>query len=195
MAERKQPKFLIISDKDNISLSVSKLLKETYGDDSVDIVKSPLAGRNEAREHKHDVIILNAPIENDLGDELAGTIAKLTYASVIMLIPEQIADRVNARVTDLGIFVLDKPLRKEDFLHGTEAAVLSAHRTKVLYEENQDLKRRIKDLQVVDQAKVLLVEYLKLSESQAHKYITQQAMELRKTKGEVARSIIKTYQT
>lgn len=97
------------------------------------------------------------------------------------------------KVNGTGVFVIRKPLKKADFLNSFHVAHLTSERSRILYDENVRLKRKIRELQTIDRAKVLLVEYLKLSEDQAHKYIEQQAMELRTTRGEVAQSIISTY--
>ncbi|WP_334294967.1 ANTAR domain-containing protein [Terrisporobacter hibernicus] len=39
-----------------------------------------------------------------------------------------------------------------------------------------------------------MIQYLKMSEEQSHKYIEKQAMDLRITKVEVAKNILKTYE-
>ena len=90
--------------------------------------------------------------------------------------------------------MLEKPLHKEEFRNAVELALLFSRRNRTLYEENARLRERIRELKIVDRAKVLLVEYLKLSEDQAHRYIEQQSMELRKSRAEVAQGIINTYE-
>ena len=49
------------------------------------------------------------------------------------------------------------------------------------------------EIQLINRAKLLLIEKLGKSESEAHRFIEKQAMDLRKTKKEVAESIIGTY--
>ena len=48
--------------------------------------------------------------------------------------------------------------------------------------------------QLIIRAKCTLIQYLKLTEPQAHKYIEKQSMDLRKTKLEIAQRILKTYE-
>ena len=48
---------------------------------------------------------------------------------------------------------------------------------------------------MVDRAKCAMIQYLNMTEPQAHRYIEKQAMDLRITKKEVARGILETYDT
>lgn len=195
MAPKKDASILIVSDKDEFSRAVSTLLRQHLPESELTEARTAMEARNFIREQAVDVVIINCPLGGSLGDDLAHTLVKLSYASIVIICPEQIVERLNRKVESEGVFVLEKPLKKNAFLEEIELALLVSQRTRILYEENVTLKRKIKELKKVDQAKVLLVEYLKFSEAQAHHYIETQAMELRKTKGEVAQSIINTYQS
>ena len=48
-------------------------------------------------------------------------------------------------------------------------------------------------LRTIDRAKYLLMQYLGMSEAQAHRYIERQAMNLRVSKKVIAEHIRKTY--
>lgn len=187
------PYILLVCDKPAFSKSITTLLQQ-HMDCRIDTVTTTLQGRNKAREGEYDIILVNSPLEYDLGEEFVKLLVKITYASVLILTPEEIKDKMYSEVSDRGVLVLGKPIHKDKFLAEIDAALLASRRTKILYVENVKLKTKIRELKIVDRAKVLLVEYLKLSENQAHKYIEQQAMELRKTKAEIAQSIINTYQ-
>ena len=60
--------------------------------------------------------------------------------------------------------------------------------------KNKKLKKTISDIKLIDRAKITLVEYLNMSEDESHKYIEKQAMDLRITKVEVAKNILKIYE-
>ena len=49
-------------------------------------------------------------------------------------------------------------------------------------------------MKIVNRAKSMLMQYLNLTEEQAHRHIQKQAMDLRKTQRAVAEDILKTYQ-
>ena len=48
-------------------------------------------------------------------------------------------------------------------------------------------------MRLINRAKCTLIEYLKFTEPQAHRYIEKQAMNNRQTRREVAEKILKTY--
>ena len=70
----------------------------------------------------------------------------------------------------------------------------SMSKFKFIINENKKLKKTISDIKLIDRAKITLVEYLNMSEDESHKYIEKQAMDLRITKVEVAKSILKIYE-
>lgn len=59
--------------------------------------------------------------------------------------------------------------------------------------ENQKLRTKMEEVRIVARAKCILVEYLRMSEQQAHRYIEKQAMDMRTSKKDVAENILKTY--
>lgn len=65
---------------------------------------------------------------------------------------------------------------------------------KGLKKQNEQLQKKIEDIKFVDRAKCVLIEYLKMSEAEAHRFIEKQAMDLRVTKREIASRILKTYE-
>ena len=46
----------------------------------------------------------------------------------------------------------------------------------------------------MDRAKCVLIQYLNMTETQAHRYIEKQAMDLRTTRRQIAEGILKTYE-
>ena len=59
--------------------------------------------------------------------------------------------------------------------------------------ENEKLAGKIDEFRIIDRAKWVLIDYLKMSEEQAHRYIEKQAMDLRIPRIEAAKNILKTY--
>ena len=71
-----------------------------------------------------------------------------------------------------------------------------ASRKRVSYLENENLRlqKKIDEIRLVDRAKCILIQYLQMTEAQAHKYIEKQAMNLRQSRLQTAESILKTYE-
>ena len=55
------------------------------------------------------------------------------------------------------------------------------------------LQKKIEDGNIINRAKAILMEYLSMSEAQAHKYLEKQSMDLRLPKIEVAKNLLSTY--
>lgn len=64
-----------------------------------------------------------------------------------------------------------------------------------LQSENTKLHQKIQEIRLVDRAKCTLIQYLHMTEQDAHRYIEKQAMDLRMTRREIAEEILKTYES
>jgi response regulator NasT len=60
--------------------------------------------------------------------------------------------------------------------------------------EYNRLENKIEEARLINRAECILIQYLKLTEPQAHRYIEKQAMDKRLSKLEVAKSILTTYE-
>ena len=67
-------------------------------------------------------------------------------------------------------------------------------RLRALEEENERLKTALSDFKLIDRAKCALVQYLGMTEKDAHRFIEKQAMDRRMPRRDVAVDILKTYE-
>ena len=58
----------------------------------------------------------------------------------------------------------------------------------------ESLETRMEEIKIVNRAKLILVERLKMSEPEAHRFIEKSAMDRCVKKREIAENIIKTYE-
>ena len=68
-------------------------------------------------------------------------------------------------------------------------------RVRGLKKENAKLQNKIVTIKKIDRAKCALIQYLNMSEEQAHKYIERQAMDRQVTREKIAESILKMYES
>lgn len=145
-------------------------------------------------EQSYHLVVINAP----LADEHGEAIARMAYrqnADVILLVKPEHADAVYERIRDTGIYMIPKPLKRSVFFQTLQCIRIQRAKLEKLQEEKGNLDRQIRDAKLLNRAKLLLMQVLKLSEPQAHHYIEKQAMDLRISKREVAEGIINTYET
>ena len=61
--------------------------------------------------------------------------------------------------------------------------------------QNQKPQNKLEEIRLIDRAKCVLIQYLNMTEQQAHRYIEKQSMDLRQSRVVTAESILKTYES
>lgn len=184
---------LLISHSEQSATSLSGLLRsEGYTD--ISISNNPEEAKQLVLDEEFDLICINAPLKEENGIRLSEHFASITRSSVVIIVPQKSADNVNDLLTKHGVLVIAKPINKHLFHHFLQFT--DCFRSRMIYvtEENEKLKHMVEDLKIVNRAKVLLISCLNMTEEQAHRYLEKQAMDLRVSKHEVAKQVIRTYE-
>lgn len=185
---------LIISSAEQTVKSFAQLLK-AEGCHNYESAKSGADGRRRMSEREYDLIIINTPLSDEFGDGIASDIAQNTNSGVMLIVKAEIEAEIESRTIDYGVFVLGKPLSKQLFFKAIRFIEATSHRINGVKKENIKLQKKIDDIRVINRAKCILMEYLSMTEPQAHKYLERQAMDLRLTKIEVAKRLLSTYES
>ena len=185
---------LIVSSAEKASTYLSEHLKpQQYS--PVTVVKSGSEARRTISEAGFDLIIINAPLLDEFGHELAVFFTEQSVAGILLLVKNDVFQEAAYRVEEYGVLTLAKPLSRP--LEDQSLHLIAATREKLrkLETKKEKLQVKIQEIRLIDRAKLALVEYLNMSEAQAHRYIEKQAMDMRKTKRAVAESILRTYES
>ncbi|PWM47655.1 MAG: response regulator receiver protein [Clostridiales bacterium] len=186
-------RVLIISGSDKGHDGLTPLFKSPEYDGVVG-VKSGVEAKRLSEYDEYDIILINTPLKDEFGTETALFFAENTTAGIMMIVQTDIADDISSKVAESGIYVLSKPISPSLFYQALRLCTATRGRLQGLKKENARLKTTIDEMRLLQRAKSALMEYLKMSEPAAHRYIEKQAMDLRLTKREVAQSIIRTYE-
>ena len=145
-----------------------------------------------ALDYAVDIAILNAPMRDEFGTQLALDLAR-DNVGVLLLVPGESFDGVRDQVEDEGVMALAKPLTRQTLEMGLH--MITALRVKLLQMDrrNRALQEKMTDIRTINRAKWLLIEQLRMTESEAHYYIERQAMDTRLSRREVAENIIRSY--
>ena len=168
-----QHSVLIVSASEQFVALVKKSLKNCI---TIDSGKSGALARRAVLEKRYDLVVINLPLIDETGEELALDIAERSNASILMAVPREVFDFVAEHLTDHGIIVLPKPVS------GTyiDRAVrfMSAIQNKIhrLEKKNRKLEDKMEEIRIVSKAKVCLVEMKGMTEDEAHRFIGKQAM-------------------
>ena len=141
-----------------------------------------------------DLTIINTPLSDEFGTDLALDIADKSLSAILLLVKSDIKEQVHDKVSVTGAFVVGKPINRQVLLQTIPFVLSSKQIIATLREQNQVLKRKVDDVKVIERAKFCLIKYLGLDEKQAHRYIQKQAMDLRIAPRSVADNILKTYE-
>ena len=142
----------------------------------------------------YDILIINTPLPDEFGTELALDCAVGTRG-VLVLCKSELYEQVSYRLEDSGILTLPRPVTRQTFYPTVRLLAATNARLAKMEKQNRSLKEKMEDIRVINRAKWLLMEKLNLSEKDAHYYIEKQAMDLRIPRREVAGNIIRTYET
>lgn len=152
---------------------------------------------NEARrmigQGDYELIIINTPLSEEFGRDFAVKAAESTNSAIILICREDIYSDLSDKLSNNGIFVLAKPLNKSAFSQTVRLA--EATRQRMLgHSNNIKLQNKTEEIKLINRAKKCLMQYLKFTEPQAHRYIEKQAMDTRQTRKDVAKHILSIYE-
>lgn len=154
------------------------------------IVASGGEARRRLGDKDFEVVIINAPLPDEFGHELALHAVEKTHAGVLLLVKNGNAEQIGAKLQERGILVLGKPFSGPQFRQAMQIAASCYRRLDILRAENARLADKIAQLRLVDRAKCYLIEHKGYTEADAHRYIEKQAMDTRRSRGEIAMEIL-----
>lgn len=140
------------------------------------------------------LIVINIPLSDESGTELASDLAENTSSAVIAVVKNEQESEMRQHLEPFGVFVLGRPFPHSSFHQAMHDAASAYARMQTVAAENQRLQTKLLDLRIINRAKWVLIQYLGMNEEQAHKYIEQQAMNHRIPKRTAAENILKTYE-
>ena len=137
-----------------------------------------------------ELTVINSPLMDESGFELAEYIIEKTAANCIFMIKDENAEKVSDKAEKIGIIVVGKPFSRTLLYQLVKTIDIAVNRSLKLYSENLRLEKKISEIQTIDKAKFMLMQYKGMTEEEAHAYVEQYAMNKRKKKSIAALAII-----
>jgi response regulator NasT len=184
---------LIVCGKSEVAQSMgSMLIKEGFY--PVNCAHSANEARRQFFFTQPDLIVVSTPLPDEPGTDLVFDAHEKTSAGIVVIArPENLGD-MHSTLERTGALILPKPINRLTLLQTARFALTVRNSMTQLKNERDDLKKRMDDRKVVEQAKWVLVEKLSMSEPQAFRLIQKRAMDLRLPQAQVAEEIIKKYE-
>ncbi len=185
-------KILLVSASKKSGEALEQLLRR-YSWTNIDLVYDGSDARRSILQVDYDIMIVNMPLKDEQGHGLALDIIQSTSLSVIAIVKAESYGLLASKLEPAGVLVCPKPFQQSDFLSAVRLAAAFRNRLKKYESENRKLQKKYEEQRVVSRAKCLLVEFEKMSEPEAHRYIEKMAMDKRSTKLEISNRLIALY--
>lgn len=141
-----------------------------------------------------DGVLIAEPVAGSSGQELALQLKKRHCMAVLLLAAPEHADAAVALLEQSGVLVL--PSDAPESLIVQTIRLLAAVRIQLeqMQHKTEKLEAKVADIRIINRAKLLLVQHLQMTETEAHKYIEKQAMDTSMRRRTIAENIIRTYE-
>ncbi len=170
-----QHSILVVSGSEQFDPVVKRSLP--VGDFmTVDFLRSASSARRSILERYYDIVVINAPLPDDSGIDLAMDIVEDTNISVLIVTTPDIYGDVLDRVTDVGIMAIQKPFQRGLLNKSIRYLISVQNKLQKLSIEITSAKEKLEEVKIISRAKVLLIEKRGMSEDEAHRFIGSEAM-------------------
>lgn len=185
-------RVLIVSSSQSFTDILSRMLLE-LGEYEITEVTSVAAARRKLLEGTYDHIIINSPLSDDFGTRFAIDAAGHPGTVVLVMVKSELYEGIKAKLTPQGVFTLIRPTPVQTLHQALNWMAAARERLRRTEKKTASIEDKMEEIRLVNRAKWLLIESLKMTEAEAHRHIEKQAMDRCVSKREIALGIIKTY--
>ena len=191
MLKERSYSVLVVSASENFI----KMLKQNLSSSKYNLVKytSSISSAKRANVEKlYDIVIIDTPLPDGTGDSFAVDISSNQASIVMMLVHYDLYTQVHENYARHGIFIKRKPTDHESLQTALEWLESARERIRPFEKKTLSIEDRMQEIRKVNQAKLFLITEKGMSEDEAHKYISKQAMDRCVSKRVVAEEILKS---
>lgn len=160
----------------------------------VTVLHDAAAARRALAEKSYDLVLINTPLPDEFGTRLALDACESSSAGVLLLVKAEHCPDIEAQVSAHGVLTLAKPTSAQLFAQTLRLLCITRERLRGMEKKAVTLQEKMGEIRLVNRAKWLLIEELKMTEQEAHRYIEKRAMDRCVTRRAVAEQILSTYQ-
>lgn len=180
---------LVVSAATHFNEALAAHLPETEYS-PVRIVTSISSAQRAIVERAFDIVLINAPLPDGAGDELAIDICTRSNAATLLFAKADVNDEMYTRLVEYGVFTLSKPAPAQLFSQALRWLAAARERLRRLEKRSVSLEDKMAEIRLINRAKWLLISNRGMSEPDAHRFIEKQAMDRSMTRRQIADEII-----
>lgn len=185
-------KILIVSSEKSAEIIRSGF--DSLANNKIEISHTAKDAKKKLSENNFDIIIINAPLSDEFGENLAASACRKHDASILIMVKKELYNDAIKIADDNGYFCISKPVSKEFLTQTVKILLTAGKKLKKMEKQKEKLETEVDDIKRIRRAQYLLMEKLGMSENEAYKYIEKQSMDLCERKSDVAKRIIMTYE-
>lgn len=185
--EDRHYRVLVVSSRDQFDSYIADTMPSGMNM-TADIKRNASAARRLLLEREYDIIIINMPLSDETGIELA--LDTVNTCQVLLVTPKEIFDEVLDRVTDYGVIVMPDGSNVHRMEKILRYLIAESNKIKKLQKQIVDVQDKMDQMRLVNKAKFMLVEEKHVSEDEAHRIIGKLAMDNGISRGKAAQMII-----
>ena len=185
--EDRHYRVLVVSSRDQFDSYIADTMPSGMNM-TADIKRNASAARRLLLEREYDIVIINAPLSDETGLELALDTAP--NCQTLLVTPKEIFDEVLDRVTDYGVIVMPDGSNVHRMEKILRYLIAESNKIKKLQKQIADVQDKMDQMRLINKAKFMLVEEKHISEDEAHRLIGKLAMDNVISRGKAAQKII-----
>ena len=180
-------------------VSASQRFRDTLAGCLPDAVYTPVlaasvsAAERETAQRTFDFLFVNCPLPDDDGVRFAMDSCQTGSTVAVLFVSADLYDQVQARAAAHGVYTLPKPIPRGAMLRALSWMTATRERLRSAEKKTRPIEEKMEEIRLVNRAKWLLISQRKMTEPDAHRYITRQAMDRCIAKRAVAEEIIRQY--
>ena len=183
---------LVVSAAEKFNRSIEALLPRSRFCAPV-IVPDAGSARRSLSQKDFDILLINTPLPDEFGTELATDLCSRTALGVLLLVRSESYEDIFSQVTPYGVLTVAKPTSAALFQQAMNLSCATRERMGRMEQKTASFQDKMQEIPLVSQAKLLLMEHRGLCEADAHRYIEKTAMDRCVKRLTVARDIIAQY--
>lgn len=191
--ESREYNTLVVSSSEKFDSIMKPLLLQNHCS-PVTFVTSVASAKRAVLENAYDFIIVNSPLPDEFGTKFVIDSSANEKVICLFIVKNELHEEIHAKVLRHGVFTLSKPTSPSVLSQSLKWMAVTRERMRAPEKKMLTIEEKMEEIRIVNRAKWLLIDNLKMSEPDAHRYIEKQAMDRCVTKREVAKDILKTYQ-
>ena len=175
LTERQQLCALIVSKSDRTPEAIGPILTMN-GIGKILRAQSAGEARRTVMSRGVDIAIINTPLSDDFGIQLAIELSERNIC-VLTFVKGDRYEQIAYKLEEYGVITLAKPVDRASLV--ISVRMLKAMRAKLVKMETQrsSLESKMREIRLVNRAKLLLVERLSMTEEEAPRLIAKLGLE------------------